>query len=61
MNRNLVNFLADESGGSATEYALIAFMISVAAFVGIEVYGASLGSMFQHLAGTIDGVVSSGS
>ena len=60
MDRFLINLLADESGATAIEYSLIATLISIAAIIGLQTYGASLGSMFQFVAGSIDGAVSPG-
>ncbi len=60
MDRFLINLLADESGATAIEYSLIATLISIAAIVGFQAYGASVGSMIQFVAGSIDGAVSPG-
>jgi len=53
MKRFFINLLADETGATAIEYSLIATMILISAIVALQAYGASLGSMFQFVAGTI--------
>ena len=60
MDRFLINLLADEPGATAIEYSFIVPLISIAAIIGLQVYGLSLGSIFQFVAGSIDGAVSPG-
>ena len=60
MDRFLINLLADESGATAIEYGFFVTLISISAIIALQVYGSSLGSMFQFLAGSIDGAVSPG-
>lgn len=57
----LSTLLADEAGGPAIEYGLIASLVAVAAFSGLEAYASSLeallGSVTDALGRAVTGVV----
>jgi len=46
----LYNFLKDEAGATAIEYALIAVLISTAAIIGMSTLGKNLTSSFNSTA-----------
>jgi len=60
MARLIINLFADESGATAVEYSLIAALISMAAMVAMTAYGASVGSVLQHISGSIDSAIAPG-
>ena len=47
------NFLADESGATAIEYAMIAMLISIAIVVGATALGAALQPVFTTASNAI--------
>jgi pilus assembly protein Flp/PilA len=50
----IINFLYDESGATAVEYALIATFVSIAAIFGMSALGTSLSGMFSYISGVLD-------
>ncbi|MBK8908496.1 MAG: Flp family type IVb pilin [Rhodospirillales bacterium] len=54
----LGKLLADEGGGPAIEYGLIASLVGVAAFGGLQAYGSSLEALFGSVIVAIDRAVS---
>ena len=48
-------FLKDESGATAIEYGLIAALISIAAIAAMDSMGDSLQTLFNSIAGDLDG------
>ena len=50
MRRLLTNFLKDESGVTAIEYALIAALIAVAAIAAFTLVGTNLSTTFSTIA-----------
>ena len=49
MKRLLVNFLADERGATAIEYALIAGSLSIAIVVTVDELGAEVVNLFSRV------------
>ncbi|GJD52475.1 hypothetical protein OPKNFCMD_5241 [Methylobacterium crusticola] len=49
----LKRFLADESGATAIEYALLAGLIAVAVIAGAKTLGTNVGTKFNNIAGNI--------
>lgn len=49
----LKNFLAEDSGATAIEYAFLASMIAMAAMVGMNSIGTSLSTTFNDVAGSL--------
>jgi pilus assembly protein Flp/PilA len=47
------NFLSDESGVTAIEYALIASLIAVAIIASVTAVGTSVTSVFNEIGGTL--------
>ena len=60
MLKNLQSFCGDESGATATEYGLIAALVSVAAISALTAMGNSLKLMFGSVANTLATAVGSG-
>jgi Flp pilus assembly protein, pilin Flp len=54
----LQNFLADESGVTALEYALIGSLIAVAIVTTVTTLGLSLGDMYDMVAGKVKEAIS---
>ena len=50
----LVNFINDESGVTAIEYALIAALIAVAIIAGATLLGTKINDVFTNVAGKIN-------
>jgi pilus assembly protein Flp/PilA len=48
-------FLADQSGASSIEYALIAVLISTAALVAIDAAGVTLNAVFMNISAGFNG------
>ena len=55
MIQYLRNFVSDETGATAIEYGLIAAGIAVAIIAAVGLLGDSLASMFEDVAGELDG------
>ena len=55
MIQYLRNFVSDETGATAIEYGLIAAGIAVAIIAAVGLLGDSLASMFDDVAGELDG------
>ena len=53
----LKRFLSNESGATATEYALIAVMISVVIFAGTSATGVSIKDAYQNLFDRVSGAL----
>jgi pilus assembly protein Flp/PilA len=53
LRRLLTNFVRDESGVTAIEYALIAALISVAAIGVFTLVGTSMSTLFGTIAGKV--------
>ena len=53
MRRLLTNFLADESGATAIEYALIASLIAVAIITALTTLGGKLSTTFGEVSGNL--------
>jgi pilus assembly protein Flp/PilA len=53
MIRPIKKFVADESGATAIEYALIASLIAVAIIVSITVLGSQLQNTFNEVSGNL--------
>jgi len=53
MMRFLKGFASDEAGATAIEYALIASLISVAIIAGATSIGATLGTTFTNIGGSL--------
>ena len=51
-------FLADQSGATAIEYALIAVLVGIAIIGGVTALGNSLQAIFSSVATTLDSVSS---
>jgi pilus assembly protein Flp/PilA len=51
MKRTFGQFLKDDSGATAIEYALLAGLIAVAIVGGAAILGTELGDFFQRTAG----------
>ena len=51
----LKNFYNDESGQGMVEYGLLVALIAVAAIAAIRVIGGSLSTMFNSVAGDLEG------
>ena len=47
------NFLSDESGVTAIEYALIASLIAVAIIVAVQAVGTQVSTVFNEIASTL--------
>jgi pilus assembly protein Flp/PilA len=47
------NFLSDESGVTAIEYALIASLIAVFIIVAVQAVGTQVSTVFNEVAGTL--------
>lgn len=56
MNR-LVEFLSDESGASAAEYALILALVAIVIIGGLTILGSQINLVLSHDAGTIQNQV----
>lgn len=56
MQSLIIGFLANRSGATAIEYALIAGLISIAIIVGATFLGERLGEMYDNLANSFVGV-----
>ena len=52
----LKNFLKDESGAAAVEYGLLVGLIACVIIAGVTLLGTSLNTMFNGIAGTIQGM-----
>jgi pilus assembly protein Flp/PilA len=52
-------FLKDEDGAAAIEYALIAALIAMAIVVGATALGGSINAFFDSISGALDAVVTS--
>ena len=53
--KNLIsNFVADESGATAIEYALLASLISVAIITAATTLGSNIGKTFNAVAGKMN-------
>ena len=50
------SFLADESGATAIEYALIASLVAVALIAGATRFGNEIGTTFNSLKNKLDAV-----
>lgn len=50
----LGKLLADEGGGPAVEYGIIASLVAIAAFSGLQAYGSSLEALFGSVNVAID-------
>ena len=48
-----LEFLKNEKGASAAEYALLIGLIAMVIMAGISAFGTSLGSYYQSLAGSL--------
>jgi pilus assembly protein Flp/PilA len=53
MIRSIKRLVADESGATAIEYALIASLIAVAIIVSITVLGSQLQNTFNEVSGNL--------
>jgi pilus assembly protein Flp/PilA len=49
-------FRRDESGATATEYAMLIVFVALAIAVGAQTFGASLGDMFTRASATLTGI-----
>lgn len=57
MSKFLKRFLADESGASATEYAVLVTLIALALFVAIPVFGTGLSTLFSKLSAQVAALI----
>ena len=46
--RNIMSFISDEEGASASEYALLVMVIAVVILAGVMAYGTSLSGPFTR-------------
>lgn len=58
MLNKVMNFLRDEEGASAVEYALIAGLIAVIIVAAVALLGGSFNNVFQYIADELNGSVS---
>ena len=59
MLTHIKQFLKDEEGAAAIEYALIAALIAMAIAVGAGLLGTSINDFFTGIAGKLDAIVAS--
>ncbi|MDD2391140.1 MAG: Flp family type IVb pilin [Desulfobacterales bacterium] len=57
--KKLIQFINDEEGATAVEYALMVALIAVAIIAGAKALGGALGDKFNNVATTISGTASS--
>ncbi|HET8880663.1 MAG TPA: Flp family type IVb pilin [Solimonas sp.] len=57
MLNKVMNFLRDEEGASAVEYALIAGLIAVIIVAAVALLGTSFDDVFQYIADQLSGSV----
>jgi pilus assembly protein Flp/PilA len=53
MFKSMKNFVSDESGVTAIEYALIASLIAVFIIVAVQAVGTKVSTVFNEVAGTL--------
>jgi pilus assembly protein Flp/PilA len=53
MFKSMENFVSDESGVTAIEYALIASLIAVFIIVAVQAVGTKVSTVFNEVAGTL--------
>lgn len=58
MPRLLQRLAADESGASATEYAILLAFVGLAVFAALGVFPAAMSGLFNHLTSQMAGWVS---
>lgn len=54
MKTRIMEFLNDEEGATAIEYALIAALIAVALITALDAFGTDLAEFFTDLGGKLD-------
>ncbi len=59
MTKFISKFVSDESGATAIEYGLIAALIAVAIILAVTTLGGNLSTVFDNIAGELDGKGSS--
>ncbi len=55
---NLRRFAADESGATAVEYGLVAFLVSIATMVAFSALGAAVNGLFTGISGSLTNLAS---
>ncbi len=53
LTRELSRFLCDESGPTATEYAVLLALVLVVIVASVRTFGTSLDSEYQNITGTL--------
>ena len=53
MKNAISRFVADESGATAIEYALLASLVAVAVIGGMTTLGTNIGKTFNNVAGNL--------
>ncbi|MDX9884876.1 Flp family type IVb pilin [Thauera sp.] len=53
MKTRIIEFLKDEEGATAIEYALIAALVAVAAVTALTTLGGDLGEVFTFISGKL--------
>ena len=56
MHRLTSRFLRDESGATATEYAMLLVFVALAIAVAAQTFGTSLGDLFTRASTTLTGI-----
>ncbi len=56
MRDQVVNFLREEDGATALEYALIAGLVALAIVVAVTQFGTALSGLFTRLSNAVTGV-----
>ncbi len=60
MKDQIVDFLREEDGATALEYALIAGLVALAIVVAVTQFGGALNTLFQRLTTAVTGATPAG-
>jgi len=52
--QKIINFLMDEEGATAVEYALMVALIAIVIIVAVQFLGESVSNVFEEVGSTID-------